>query len=334
MHSQNTPAYILVTAAYNEGKHIEGTIQSVISQTILPLKWVIVSDGSTDDTDAIVKVYADRYPFIQLHRITEDHPRNFAAQVNAINVGYREVSNLQFEFCANLDADIGMEPAYYETLLNRMQADPSFGLVGGFVYEDHGKGFRNRRTNSLYSVAHAVQFFRRECYEAIGGYIPLKYGGPDWVAEVMVRQKGWIVRSFPDLVVRHYRPAASAGGFVRGWYRQGQMDYSLGSVPLFEIVKCLRRIPEHPIFVGALARMVAFSVSYLMRAPRLVPPEFVRYLRQEQRRRLFAMIRLGADGAGWNLFSDRTQIKSAQSTQPARSLQTTPDVSPPSKPTI
>lgn len=316
MQSIASPNYVLITAAYNEEKHIERTIQSVVSQTLLPRKWVIVSDGSTDRTDTIAKKYADRHSFIELYRINADHPRNFAAQVNAINAGYRQLNGLKFEFVANLDADIEVEPGYYQALLNRMQDNPSLGLVGGFVYEDHGKGFRNRRTNSHQAVAHAVQFFRRECYDAIGGYIPLKYGGPDWVAEVMVRQRGWHVRAFPDLVVRHYRPSASADGFVRGWYRQGLMDYSLGSVPLFEIVKCLRRIPERPFFIGALARMAAFGVSYVVRAPRLVTPEFMRYLRQEQHQRLHAMIRLGSEATGWTPSLDRPESGSTQAGHP------------------
>lgn len=282
--------YVLVTAAYNEEKYIERTLQSVVSQTLLPLKWIIVSDGSTDGTDAIVKRFANKYPFITMHRITEEHPRNFAAQVNAINAGYGQLEALKFQFIANLDADIGLEPTYYETLVARIQRDPNLGLIGGFVYEDYGKGFRNRRTNSTHAVAHAVQFFRRDCYEAIGGYRPLEHGGPDWVAEVMVRQLGWRVQAFPDLVVRHYRPAASAGGFVRGWYRQGLMDYSLGSVPLFEIAKCIRRIPERPFVIGALARLAAFGFCYVVRAPRLVTPEFMHYLRKEQHQRLRAMI--------------------------------------------
>ena len=106
-----------------------------------------------------------------------------------------------------------------------------------------------------------------------------------------MRQQGWNVQAFPELVVQHYRPAGSAGGLVRGWYRQGQMDYAVGSVPLFEIAKCVRRIPEHPFVVGALTRLAAFGLSYVAQAPRLVSPEFMCYLREEQRQRLRAMIR-------------------------------------------
>src|ERR1022692_4850163 len=98
--------YVLVTAAYNEGGFIENTIRSVISQEVPPARWVIVSDGSTDNTDEIVKRYAAQYDFIQLYRITEDHPRNFAAQVNAINAGIAQLSGAEYEFIGNMDADV------------------------------------------------------------------------------------------------------------------------------------------------------------------------------------------------------------------------------------
>jgi glycosyltransferase involved in cell wall biosynthesis len=311
--SRCSKTYVLVTAAYNEEKYIGKTIDSIVSQTLRPQKWIIVSDGSTDKTDEIVRVHAEKHAFIKLHRVTEEHPRNFAAQVKAINCGYALLKDKEFDFIANLDADVSFDPIYYEALLRKFEANPNLGLAGGFVYEDHGKGFRNRRTNGSQSVAHAVQMFRRSCFESIGGYLPLRYGGPDWVAEVMVRQQGWGVQAFPELVVHHYRPAASAGGFVRGWYRQGLMDYSLGSVPLFEIVKCVRRIPEHPFVIGALARLAAFGASYVVRAPRLVPPEFMRYLREEQRQRLRAMIRSGPKAQELNSLFETARQKTLAS---------------------
>src|SRR5947209_13754439 len=97
------PSYVLVTAAYNEERLIENTLNSVVSQTLFPKRWVIVSDGSTDRTDDIVRSYSTTYPFIELHRITEQHARDFGAQVNAINAGYERLKHLDFEFVANLD---------------------------------------------------------------------------------------------------------------------------------------------------------------------------------------------------------------------------------------
>jgi glycosyltransferase involved in cell wall biosynthesis len=288
----NTYEYVLVTAAYNEERFIGKTIQSIVEQTHVPKKWVIVSDGSTDRTDEIVRSYTRAHEFIQLHRISEEHPRNFAAQVNAINTGCRLLKDLDFDFIGNVDADVSFEPEYYERLLAKFGEDANLGLAGGYIHEEMNGVFRSRSHNSTDSVAHAVQLFRRACFEVVGGYLPLPYGGPDWAAEITARINGWRVRSFPELPVRHYRPTSSAGGIVRSRYRQGLMDYSLGCLPMFEIVKCLHRIAAHPFVIGSLARLAAFGVSYIVRAPRSVTPEVVQYLREEQRQRLRAMIGL------------------------------------------
>ena len=288
------PDYVLITTAHNEENYIATVIESVAAQTVLPRKWIIVDDASQDATAEIVSKYAARYTFIELHQISDRHPREFGAQCDAFNAGYARLQPTEFRFLGNLDADVAVPPDYYETVLQKFAHHPRLGLAGGYIHEDEGKGFQARRTNSQQSVAGAIQVFRRECYEAIGGYPRLPYGGSDWATEIMSRQRGWIVEAFPELVVKHYRPAGSAGGVLRGHYRQGRMDHSLGSLPLFEVVKCLRRIPEQPFLAGALARMLGFAYSHLIRAPRLVPTEVVRELRDEQRGRLRWMVGLGS----------------------------------------
>lgn len=280
--------YVLVTAAYNEERFIEQTIQSVCAQSVLPLRWVIVSDASTDRTDQIVEAYARKHEFLTLHRITKEHPRNFAAQVMAIRAGCEELRDLEFDFIGNLDADVSMESSYFETLLDRFHADPGLGLAGGNICEEVQGEFRTRRGNNYQCVPHAVQMFRRSCFEAVGGYLPMKYGGPDWVAEVCARQLGWAVRSYPDLPVRHYRPTSGAEGKLRAWWRQGQMDYSVGSLFLFEVGKCARRIRAQPILAGAAVRLLSYCVGYVKREPRQVSENFVRFLQNEQRNRLWA----------------------------------------------
>jgi len=287
-------SYVLITAAYNEGKFIEGTIASVISQELRPARWIIVSDTSTDDTDAIVTKYAAANSFIQLYRLTENHPRNFAAQVHAINAGIGLLQDEQYDFIGNLDADIKFDPSYFRLLLDKFRQNPKLGLGGGAIHDRCSDGgFRNRRTNRVTSVAHAVQLFRRECFMAVGGlYRPLPYGGPDTYAETEARMKGWQVASFPELRVFHHRPTGSAGGMVRSCFRQGRMDFSLGVLPLFEVVKLGSRIREKPYLVGSMARFAGFVYSYLCGEKRAVPDEFITYLRQEQRRRLLGLFRI------------------------------------------
>lgn len=291
---QHRGAYVLVTAAYNEGKLIENTIRSIISQHCLPAKWVIVSDASTDETDAIVARYAAENPFIQLHRITDDHPRNFSAQADAINAGIAQLAGSEFDFIGNLDADITVAPSYFEELLSKFHEDVQLGIGGGTVHEKCADGvFRSRPDNRLSSVAHAVQLFRRTCFQAVGGgYLPLPYGAPDTYAEVTARLKGWRVNSFPDLKVLHHRPTGSAGGMLRGCFRQGRMDYSLGTLPLFEIFKVLRRVNLNPPVIGAAMRLAGFIFSYCRSEKRAVPDEFVSFFRQEQNTKLINIFRI------------------------------------------
>jgi len=282
--------YVLVTAAYNEDAFLPKTIASVVSQKVPPSKWVIVSDGSTDHTDEIVREQANRHPFIQLLRITEEHPRDFVAQVNAINAGFEQLKGLEYDFIGNVDADISFEPDYFWSLLNKFEEDTNLGLAGGFIHEAQDGVFRARKGNRERSVPHAVQMFRRKCFEQIGGYLPLKYGGPDWHAEVVARMRGWRVRSFPQLRVLHHRPTGTAAGVIRYRYRQGKLDYSFGSYAPFEVVKCLLRLPERPFVVGGAARLLGFIWSYLGNEPRLVAGEFMAFLRAEQRQRLLSSL--------------------------------------------
>jgi glycosyltransferase involved in cell wall biosynthesis len=278
--------YVLVTAAYNEEKFIEGTIQSVISQTVPPSKWIIVSDASTDHTDEIVQHYQNRYPYLQLMRITEEHPRNFTAQVYAINAGCRHLMKLDFDFIGNLDADVTFAPDYFEGVLDRFAADSELGLTGGWIFENRHGQYRSRSCNRAWSVAHAVQLFRRACFEQVGGYVALRYGGPDHFAEVRARQLGWKVAACTDFPVYHHRPTAQAEGFVQGRLRQGRMDHSFGTLPLFEVLKCLRRVQERPLMIGAMVRFYGFMEAYVRNAPRLVPDDVAAYIRRDQWRRI------------------------------------------------
>ena len=166
----------------------------------------------------------------------------------------------------------------------------ALGCAGGFIFEESHGVFRSRSGNRTSSVPHAVQFFRRPCFEAVGPYMALRYGGPDWAAEARARQLGWKVAAFPDLQVNHLRPTSGAEGILRGRVRQGRMDYSLGSLIPFELLKCLRRLNETPRGIGALLRLYGFFSSYLSREPVLVPQDLVQYLQNEQRERLRGLL--------------------------------------------
>lgn len=288
---QISDSYVLMTAAHNEEAFVEGLIQSVLAQTILPLKWVIVSDNSSDRTDSIVKSYAERHRFIHFVRINRAQGRNFGAKVRALRKGYESLANLSYDFIGNLDADLSLEPSYFENLIGQFHRDARLGIVGGFVYEDSGFGYVSRRFNDVRNVAHAAQLVRRECYEAIGGYPVLKYGGEDWYAQTNARMLGWRVESFPHAKIFHHRHTGSTSNGIQNAFRLGRMDYEFGSDLLFEVFKCARRWNERPFCLSSLSRFAGFVWPYVIREHREVPAEVRSFLRDEQRQRLSSMLK-------------------------------------------
>ena len=286
------PRYVLVTAAHNEASFIERTILAVCAQELRPTKWVIVNDGSTDDTAKIIQGYAQQFDFIQLLQLSSQHAPDFGAQVRAINAGVDllQRSDVEFDFIGNVDSDIAFEAPYFRELFRKFESTPSLGLAGGWLYENDGVKLSPRRGNRTTSVPHGVQCFRRECFQAIGGYVPLRYGAPDWCSEISARMNGWRVESFPDLQVVHHRPTGSVSGSWRYLYRAGLAAYSLGSHPAFELARCIARLHCRPYLVGALSRLAGFGAGYLRKEQRQVSEEIVRFLRREQTQRLRAKL--------------------------------------------
>lgn len=283
-------AYVLMTAAHNEEANIEKTLQSVVKQTILPKRWVIVSDNSTDRTDEIVRRFSNEYRFIEFVRLDRPPGRNFAAKILALREGFKRLHDLEYAFIGNLDADIELEPGYFEDLLRRMTASPSLGIAAGYVCEELNGRFQSRAHNRVYSVAHAAQLVRRECYDGIGGYAILKFGGEDTHAATSAKMRGWQAQSFPELKIYHQRHTGGGGSQLQSAFRQGRMEYHLGYDVLFEFMKCIGRMKERPFLVAGIARMVGFSWSYVKFERRSVSREFMAFVRKEQRQRLTSFL--------------------------------------------
>jgi len=279
-------SYAVITAVRNEAAHIDRTIRAVLAQDVRPVRWAIASDGSTDGTDDIVAAHSRRHPFIVLVRVDGDADRNFGSKVRALHAAEAALAGRDYDCIANLDGDITFGPAYFSTLLERLCHDPRLGIAGGWIHEDYGRGFVPRRQNMRAMVPHAVQCVRRACYEQIGGYAPLRYGGEDTCAVVEAQMRGWRVQAFDDLPVRHYRRTASAGSVLRNRFRQGRADQALGYAPWFEALKCARRVLDPPAVIGSALWLSGFAWSYVTAEPRPVSPEFVAFLRSQQRARL------------------------------------------------
>lgn len=277
-------SYILITPARNEEKHIATTINSIVNQTILPEMYVVVSDGSTDKTDDIVKSYETQYSFIKLLRFEKNKEANFSSKVFAFNAGLetiqKHVSN--YNFIGNIDADISFDNDYFEKLLNIFDSEPNLGIAGGQIYEKH-KGKLVRHRNSSYSVAGAVMMFRKDCYNAVGGYIPIEVGGEDSTAEITARARGWKVRTISELQVMHNKPCLSGGrNYLHSKFKQGLSNYLIGYHPLFQFAVCINRIIDKPYFAGAIAMFAGYIWGSIKRKKKLMPSDVIRFMRKEQ----------------------------------------------------
>ena len=203
--------YALITPAHNEERFIAKTLESMVAQTLLPERWVIVDDGSTDATTKIVEKYAKDHRWIDLVRRTQRRHRSFAGKVHSFNAGLERVRLLDFELIGNLDADLSFDPDYLEFLIRKFSDDPQLGVAGTPFTEDGGYDSARDSFEGENHVAGGCQLFRRKCFEEIGGYIPNPAGGIDWIAVTTARMKGWKTRSFPEKRFHHYRSLGTAG---------------------------------------------------------------------------------------------------------------------------
>jgi biofilm PGA synthesis N-glycosyltransferase PgaC len=290
-------SYVIISPARNEADFIELTLKAVVAQTVLPLKWIIVSDGSTDGTDEIVTRYARKYRFIELLRMPERSERSFAGKVYAFRAGYERIKHLDHQVIVSLDADISFEADYFEFLLCKLVENSALGLVGTPFQELSGIVY-DYRFVSMEHVSGACQVFRRECFEAIGGYVPINGGSIDHVAVISARMHGWKTRTFPDRVCTHHREMGTAQqGVLKSKFKLGVKDYRIGNHPLWEIFRAAYQMSRPPRLVGGFALGSGYTWAAVRRMERPVPYELIQFHRKEQLQRLKSKLRLRSAAA-------------------------------------
>ena len=287
--TQSLPKYVLITAARNEEALIEATIQAVVGQNHRPLQWVIVSDGSTDRTDEIAKSYCTKHEWIHFERMPQHRDRQFAAKAHSFNAGYRHIQGqeLDYDVIGNLDADITMESDYFSFLLSKFNSNPKLGVAGtpfveGNVDTTYGHSFANTA-----HVSGACQMFRRNCFEEIGGYQPIRGGAIDWIAVTTARMNGWQTQTFTEKSTVHQRKIGSAeAGPLMVWLHYGRKAYYVGGHPLWEILRGIFRMAAPPYIVGGLSFIAGYLWSAITRIERPISPQLMAFHRKEQLVRL------------------------------------------------
>jgi glycosyltransferase involved in cell wall biosynthesis len=280
--------YVLITPAHNEEAFIEKTLASMVVQTLLPERWVIVDDGSTDETARIVAKYAEGHPWIELVRRPQRLDRSFAGKVHSFNVGLERVRSLKFDVIGNLDADLSFNPEYLEFLIGKFAEDPRLGVAGTPFTEDGGYDTARDSFEGENHVAGGCQLFRRRCFEDVGGYIPNPAGGVDWIAVTTARMKGWRTRSFPQKRFHHYRALGTAGkSGTAASFSYGIKDYYLGGSPIWQLFRVAYRATKQPL--DGLALLLGYCSAAIRRVKRPVTRDLIRFHRREQMNKLKAV---------------------------------------------
>jgi len=281
--TQKTGNYVLITPCRNEAKYAGQCIESIIAQTVRPELWLIVDDGSTDETAAIVASYAEEHPWIQLVSRPDRGKRSVGPGViDAFYSGLEAVDLDQFEFLCKFDLDLDVAPRYFEILLERMAEEPRLGTCSGKAYFLHGDRFISEGCGDENSVG-MTKFYRTSCFREIGGFVrQVMWDGIDCHT---CRMKGWIARSWdePGLRFIHLRPMGSSQvSMWHGRMRHGAGQFFMGTGVVYMMASAVYRMLRRPFLVGGVGMMVGYLKSFLGRTERYNDKDFLRHLRRYQ----------------------------------------------------
>jgi biofilm PGA synthesis N-glycosyltransferase PgaC len=279
--------YVVVTPVRDEAAHVEQTIQSMNAQTCRPVQWVIVNDGSTDGTGAILERYSMQLPWMTvIHRPNRGHRANGGGVMDAFYAGYVLVADVAWDYVVKLDGDLSFAPDYFARCFSAFDADRTLGIGGGTIcqLEPDGSEAVESKGDPPFHVRGATKIYRRACWESISPLV--KAPGWDTIDEVKANMLGWTTRTFPELHLVQHKPTGSADGGWRNCFKNGRANYVTGYDPFFMLAKCVKRLATRPLLVGGVAMACGFCSAYVAKLPRVPDASVIGYLRQQQRRRL------------------------------------------------
>jgi glycosyltransferase involved in cell wall biosynthesis len=258
----------------------------VAGQTLPPIEWVIIDDGSSDGTWEILQEAASRHSWIHpVKRADRGFRHSGAGVVDAFYDGLEALNRTDWHFLVKLDGDLSFAADYFAGCLGRFEQDPKLGIGGGLICAAvNGAMVAESRFDPAFHVRGATKIYRRACWDAIGGL--LRCPGWDGMDEIKANMLGWRTATFPEFKVRHFRPAGLAYGRWKDWVKGGRGNYIAGYHPLFMVAKSLRRFGIKPYGIASFGLLTGYFGSCLKREPRIADPRAVRYIRQQQINRL------------------------------------------------
>jgi biofilm PGA synthesis N-glycosyltransferase PgaC len=280
--------YVVLTPVRDEADFIEKTIHSMIQQTIKPVEWIIVDDGSSDKTAEIVAEYAIENPWIKLvNREDRGARQRGKGVIEAFYAGYQVLTWQDYDFIVKLDGDLSFGACYFESLFCEFAANPKLGIAGGGVYE-RPDGDKWVLRTSRDHVRGPTKVYRRACFEDIGGLMPAL--GWDGIDEWKALTLDWQVRSFTDLQVFHYRFTGAATGSLKSRLEEGYAAHFIGYHPLYLLARGIRQMVAQPYVVGGLAMIFAYFTARLGGHEQLADRSVISYVRRAQLEKLAGLL--------------------------------------------
>jgi biofilm PGA synthesis N-glycosyltransferase PgaC len=304
--------YVLISPCRDEAAHMRRTLDTVAAQTVTPALWVVVDDGSTDETPKILEEYARKLPWLRVIRRTDrGHRKVGPGVIEAFYAGLDTVNLDEFGYVCKLDMDLDLPPRYFELLMERMEGEPRLGTSSGkpwFIHPRTGEKVPEVCGDEM-SVG-MTKFYRVACFREIGGFVrQVMWDGIDCHR---ARMLGWIAESVNDEDLRflHLRPMGSSEGkgIWSGRLRAGFGQYFMGTSPLYYLAVAAYRMPKHPVVYGSVGMLWGYLSSKLKNAPRYDDPEFRKFLRRYQH----ACLRMGKAAATRKFTQERAAVWEAR----------------------
>ncbi len=278
--------YVVISPARNEAKFLPLTLKSLAQQTIRPYRWVIVDDGSTDDTGKIADEAAKEHDWIRVvHRADRGFRQVGKGRIDAFYSGYELVAAESWDYIVMLDGDVSFEADYFERCFDHFTAEPRLGIGGGLISNVcNGATVPESKIDPAFHVRGATKIYRAECWRQIGRLYAVP--GSDTLDEVKANMLGWKTRTFRDIPIVHLRPEGRAYGVWPNLVKNGLANYIAGYHPVFMLTKCVRRLFDKPYGLQAIGLLAGFLKGYIKQIPQVDDRALIRYFRQQQINRL------------------------------------------------
>lgn len=279
------PDYLAITPARDEEKFLPALIQSMRAQTIAPARWIVIDDGSTDRTGAILDQAARLTPWIEPHHLAPNRPRQPGGEAVVMQFLTADAWR-PMDFIFRLDADLSFGPDLVELLLAEFHRDPKLGIASPILAEPRNGQWQDVPVRSMHTRG-ATKMYSRACFEVIG---KLEAGlGWDVIDGAKALRAGFSTRTFNHIRCFHHRPQGSAGGLLRGRFAIGRSAWFVGYSPLFMLAAAARRALSRPLLLGSIMMLAGYLEGFVRHRPRVNDPDLIRFIRRQQMRRLMLM---------------------------------------------